>query len=67
MIIFLLKRLTRKAAVFDNKKLDWLSGQHIVKSESKDLLDSIRLLKPDWAFDGLSDDYLCSSNITIEG
>ena len=43
---FSLERINKKAAVFDNKKLDWLSGQHIMKSEPKDLLDSINERSP---------------------
>ena len=39
-------KMHMKAAVFDNKKLDWLSGQHIMKSQPEDLLDSIRSIKP---------------------
>ena len=64
---FSLEKINKKAAVFDNKKLSWLSGQHIMKSKSEDLLDSIRSLKPDWALDGLSDNYLCSIISQLKG
>ena len=39
---FSLEKINKKAAVFDNKKLAWLSGQHIMKSKSEDLLNSIK-------------------------
>ena len=64
---FSLEKINKKAAVFDNKKLDWLSGQHIMKSQSEALLDSIRLLKPDWALDGLSDEYFISIISHLKG
>ena len=57
---FSLERVNKKAAVFDNKKLSWLSGQHIMNSESKDLLNSIKPIVSDWAVDGLSDEYFYS-------
>ena len=56
---FSLEKVNKKAAVFDNKKLAWLSGQHIIKSDPEDLLDSIRSIKPDWAVDELSNEYSC--------
>ena len=34
---FSLKKVNKKAAVFDSKKLDWLSGQHIIQKESEEL------------------------------
>jgi len=64
---FSLEKINKKAAVFDNKKLDWLSGQHIMKSESEELLDSIRSIKPDWAPKGLSDEYLFSIISHLKG
>ena len=64
---FSLKNVNKKAAVFDNKKLDWLSGQHIMNSKSEDLLDSIRSIKPDWVFDGLSDGYFSSVIFHLKG
>ena len=57
---FSLERVNKKAAVFDDKKLNWLSGQHIMNSKSEDLLKAIRLIMPDWAVDGLSDEYFFS-------
>tara|TARA_B100001250_G_C19768190_1_gene775806 strand:+ start:31 stop:1443 length:1413 start_codon:yes stop_codon:yes gene_type:complete len=64
---FSLENVNKKAAVFDNKKLAWLSGQHIMKSESEDLLDSIRSIKPEWKVDGLSDEYFCSIISHLKG
>ena len=64
---FSLEKINKKAAVFDNKKLVWLSGQHIMKSKSEDLLNSIKLLKPDWASGASSDDYLCSIISQLKG
>ena len=64
---FSLEKINKKAAVFDNKKLDWLSGQHIMKSQPEELLDSIRSIKPDWALNGLSDKYLCTIISHLKG
>ena len=64
---FSLEKINKKAAVFDNKKLDWLSGQRIMKSESEELLDSIRSIRPDWVVEGLSDDYYCRVISHLQG
>ena len=57
---FSLEKVNKKAAVFDNKKLDWLSGQHIMQKESEDLLDLIRSIKPEWGSSISSEKYLIS-------
>ena len=38
----------KKGAAWDEKKLHWLSGQHVQNKNSQFLLDQIRLLDSDW-------------------
>ncbi len=64
---FSIGRVNKKAAIFDNKKLDWINGQHIMKSQSKDLLDLIRSIKPSWVIDGFSNDYYCKVITQLQG
>ena len=45
---FSLEKVNKKAAIFDNKKLDWISGQHIKTQESKELLGLINSIEPAW-------------------
>ena len=40
--------MNKKAAIFNNKKLDWISGQHIKTQESKELLGLINSIDPAW-------------------
>ena len=37
-----------KSAVFDEKKLHWISGQHIFNSSAQAIFDGIRKINPDW-------------------
>ena len=57
---FSLEKVNKKAAVFDSKKLDWMSAQHITNKDSGQLLDLIKILKPEWGNSGLSDEHLRS-------
>ena len=45
---FDLKKIQKKGAVWDPKKLNWLSGQHIINLQTDFILDSIRNIKPEW-------------------
>ena len=45
---FDLKQVQKKGAVWDEKKLHWLSGQHVMNTPTDMLLESIRTIDPDW-------------------
>ncbi|MBT3479539.1 MAG: glutamate--tRNA ligase [Candidatus Marinimicrobia bacterium] len=45
---FDLSLVHKKGAVWDEKKLHWLSGQYIKNQTSDSLLESIRGINPDW-------------------
>ena len=45
---FSIERVQKKSAVFDEKKLQWMSGQHIYKKSASEILNSIRFNDPDW-------------------
>ena len=45
---FSIERVQKKSAVFDEKKLQWVSGQHIFKKSSNEILDSIQIYDPSW-------------------
>jgi len=44
---FSIERVQKKSAVFDERKLQWVSSQHIMKKSSSEILDSI------WTYDSL--------------
>ncbi len=52
---FSLSRIIKKAAVFDDKKFEWMSGQHIMATPANDLLERIRELDPNWKNDAIPD------------
>ncbi|MEE2876681.1 MAG: glutamate--tRNA ligase [Candidatus Neomarinimicrobiota bacterium] len=54
---FSLKKVIKKGAVFDEKKLNWICGQHLSGKESRDLLASLRSLDQEWHKDE-NQDYL---------
>ena len=54
--LFDLKKVQKKSAVFDLKKLDWISGQHLTLQDNKDILKRVRKITPDWG-KGKSDSY----------
>ena len=64
---FSLEKVNKKAAVFDSKKLDWMSAQHITNKDSGQLLDLIKILKPEWGNSGLSDEHLRSVISSLKG
>jgi len=45
---FSISRVQKKSAVFDERKLQWVSGQHIIKKTPNELLHSIRSINPEW-------------------
>lgn len=45
---FSFEQVQKKGAVWDEKKLHWLSGQHIQNKSSQFLLKKIRILDSDW-------------------
>ena len=45
---FSFQQVQKKGAVWDDKKLHWLSGQHVQNKTSQFLLEEIRLLESDW-------------------
>jgi len=45
---FDLKKIQKKDAIWDQKKLNWLSGQHIINLNTDFILDSIRNIEPEW-------------------
>ena len=38
----------KKSAVFDQKKLNWISGQHLARQTNQDILTEIRNIQPQW-------------------
>ncbi len=38
----------KKGAIFDEKKLNWISSQHIAKQSNEDILSGIRQINSDW-------------------
>ena len=48
MNLFSFDQVQKKGAAWDEKKLHWLSGQHVQNKNSQFLLDQIRLLDSDW-------------------
>ena len=45
---FSIERVQKKSAVFDERKLQWMSGQHIYQKSTSEILISIRGYEPDW-------------------
>ena len=45
---FSLKKVVKKGAVFDEKKLNWLCGQHLSDKEPEELLEGVRALHKEW-------------------
>ena len=45
---FDLGKVNKKSAVFDDKKLNWISGHHLMFRSNKDILDNVRGLIPGW-------------------
>ena len=45
---FSFNQVQKKGAAWDEKKLHWLSGQHVQNKDSQFLLDQVRLLDSEW-------------------
>lgn len=45
---FDLSRVQKKSAIFDLKKLNWISSQHLVAQANKEIFNSVRVLHPNW-------------------
>ena len=54
---FQFKQVQKKSAVFDEKKLLWISQQHLSEMSVRDLMNEIYALNPEWG-DGLEWEYL---------
>tara|TARA_B100000029_G_scaffold469650_1_gene507702 strand:- start:14584 stop:16008 length:1425 start_codon:yes stop_codon:yes gene_type:complete len=48
---FSIDKVVKKGAVFDDKKLNWVCGQHLSNKESNELLFEMRELYGDWQHD----------------
>ena len=48
---FSLNKVVKKGGVFDEKKLNWICGQHMSDNSSQDHLNTMRELDPDWHSD----------------
>ena len=46
---FNLEQVQKKSAIFDEKKLLWISGQHMANASIDTTITEIEKLKPDWA------------------
>lgn len=45
---FRIEQVQRNPAIYDERKLEWLSGQHMVRASARELLNMIHQLDPDW-------------------
>ena len=43
--------IVKKGAIFDIKKLEWVSGQHLTNKSPKDFLELIHEINPNWGLD----------------
>ncbi len=46
--VFSIGQIQKKPAVYDEKKLQWVSGQHLFKLSGKELMTGVRRIFPDW-------------------
>ena len=60
---FDVSQVQKKAAVFDDKKLGWISGQHLSKQSDNDILIQIRGIKGDWGT--LKQDTFCQKVVGL--
>ena len=60
---FRLDQVHKKSAVFDQKKLNWISGQHLAGQTNQDILIGIRNIQPQWG-QSKNNDY-CSGVIEL--
>ena len=52
---FSIDRVQKKSAVFDEIKLQWISGQHIYKKSPTEILNGVRSVNSDWRVDEKED------------
>lgn len=45
---FQLRQVHKKGAVYDPKKLDWISGKHLLAMSEEEILAGIRVIEPEW-------------------
>ena len=45
---FAIRKVQKKGAVYDEKKLHWIAGQHLAKVSEDEILQSIRSEDPNW-------------------
>lgn len=55
---FSLDNVNKKPAIFDSKKFDWMSSQYIMNKESKELLNLVKDIQPNWGGADITDGYL---------
>ena len=60
---FRLDQVHKKSAVFDQKKLNWISGHHLAEQTNQDILTGIRNIQPQWG-QSKNNDY-CSGVIEL--
>ena len=60
---FDISKVQKKAAVFDQKKLNWISSQHLALQNNQDILDRIRLISTEWGIKEDNSFCLCVINI----
>jgi glutamyl-tRNA synthetase len=56
---FNLSKVQKKGAIWDEKKMHWISGQHMMKTGTDHIIDKLRFNDPDWG-KGSSISYLVS-------
>ena len=45
---FQLRQVQKKGAVYDEKKLNWISNKHLIEMQDGEILTEIRSIDPDW-------------------
>ena len=60
---FDISKVQKKAAVFDQKKLNWISSQHLALQNDQDILNRLRLISSEWGIK--QDDSFCLGIIAI--
>lgn len=49
--VFHIEQIQKKGAIYDDKKLKWMNGLHMVQTSAEELLERIRGLNPEWRTD----------------
>ena len=45
---FDIRKVQKKSATFDQKKFNWISSQHLMKEDSKKVLNRLAIIDPEW-------------------